>query len=255
MTPDRLALVVWSAVAPDAAPPPDGPPRMLPATEGPGWRSPVALRLAPSLGRSSRDLAHEAAARLRGHPDVGSVQVLGYGMLEVVLTPRAAGIVVTRVMAGETEVDLAVLTGRFATPPLPGPGRRRRDDPVFAVVWAHARARTVLSLAAGEGIGPAGAVGDLLAGPAEMALLTALAAFPHDVSRATRTGDAGSLLLRLVGLAGRTHDWLDLESVVPWRKDEPVTAVHHARVALAAAAAACLVRGLRLLDLPRPVRV
>ncbi|MEO3937081.1 DALR anticodon-binding domain-containing protein [Dermatophilaceae bacterium Soc4.6] len=252
MTPDELARVVWSAVAPATPPPPEGRPRVVPAADGPGWRSPLALRLAPGLARSSSALAQEAAARLAVHPDVGVVRVLGEGVLDVVLTPAAAGTVVARVLSAGG--GAAPPAQSLATPGLPGPGRRRRDEPVFALVWAHSRARTVVALAAAQGIGPA-EVGDLLTDPAETALLTALAASADDVARAIRADDGLWLLRRLAELAGRTHDWLDPETVVPRRVDDPVGPVHQARVALALATALVLGAGIDLLGLPRPVPV
>jgi len=252
MTPEQLARVVWAAVVPGTPPPGDGLPRVVPAADGPGWRSPAALRVARGLARPPSEVAREAAARLRGHPDVGAARALGDGTLDIVLTPAAAGTVVSRVLSGEGEDWTA--PSRFATPALPRPGWRRRDDPVFALVWAHARARTVVTLAAAQGMEP-GPVADLLADPAEGALLTALAAFPDDVSRAAPSGDTTSLLRRLAVLAGRTHDWLDRESVIPRRVDDRVTATHQARLALASATAAVLALGLDLLGLPRPVPV
>ena len=257
MTPDALAAALRAALpAGDTDIPVDvvGRVRVVPAPDGPGWRSPLALVAAPSARMPPATLAASVAERLARHPAVASATVLGDGMLDVVLTPVAAGEVVARIL-GSTRTTSEGDVTLGPRPGLPAPGRRRPGDPAFLALWAHARAVTLVDQAARQGFSPTTDVADHLARDIDLRLLTALAALPDDAARAVARQDAAGFLRRVVDLATRTHAVLDAADVVPRTVGDPLTAGHGARIALVAAAGRELARGLRLLDLPTPDRL
>lgn len=128
-----------------------------------------------------------------------------------------------------------------------------RDNPVFYVQYAHARARSVLRSAAetfgAEAVtGPALADGplDLLADPDEIALIRQLAAWPRVVEAAAEAHEPHRLAFYLHDLAGAFHafwtrgkDEARLRFIV---EAEPHTT--RARLALVQAIAAVIASGL-----------
>lgn len=123
-----------------------------------------------------------------------------------------------------------------------------RENPVFYVQYAHARARSVLRAAAERGIGPGGDLGTL-ADPAEMAVLRRLAAWPRVVEGAALAREPHRIAFFLYDLASDFHmlwnrgrDDAALRFLQEGR--DPETA---ARVAMVAAVATVLRSGLGVL--------
>ncbi len=123
-----------------------------------------------------------------------------------------------------------------------------RENPVFYVQYAHARARSVLRAAAERGITPSGDLGTL-ADPAEMAVLRRLAAWPRVVEGAAVAREPHRIAFFLYDLASDFHmlwnrgrDDAALRFLI---EDRP--AETGARVALVAAMATVLRSGLAVL--------
>jgi arginyl-tRNA synthetase len=129
-----------------------------------------------------------------------------------------------------------------------------KDNPVFYVQYAHARARSVIRKAEAAGI--AGAASDLgrLTHPAELALARLLGHWPRQVEQAARTNEPHRIVFFLGDLAAEFHalwnrgtDDPALRFVQP--EDPAATA---AKVALVQATAVVISAGLGILGV-RPV--
>ncbi len=122
-----------------------------------------------------------------------------------------------------------------------------RENPVFYVQYAHARARSVLRAAAERGIGPGTAL-ETLADAAEIAVLRRLAAWPRLVEGAALAREPHRIAFFLYDLASDFHmlwnrgrDDAALRFLIDDRPAETA-----ARVALVAAVATVLRSGMRV---------
>ncbi|MFO7249799.1 MAG: DALR anticodon-binding domain-containing protein [Actinomycetes bacterium] len=221
----------------------------IPAPRG-SWRHEAVYASAAALRAPERGA--ELAARLRAVPGVRDVRTAPGGML--LITVDRPGEVVREIAAGG-----AALPAAPAEPaPDAGPGRaggrwpdlpRNWDNPGFVVRYAHVRAAAVQRWAARLGVPEAGFDPDALSAPPDRAAVRVLAEWP---SRRRRPGlDHGPYLERL---ALAYHDAHERAPALP-RGDEPVGAVHVARVWLARAVRAVLAAGLAALGETPPARI
>ena len=84
-----------------------------------------------------------------------------------------------------------------------------RDNPVFYVQYAHARIRSILRRAAGEGLAPSDAHLDQL-GPDDLALVKQAAQFPREVEAAAMAREPHRIAFFLYDLAAAFHAYWNL---------------------------------------------
>lgn len=205
-----------------------------------GWTSPAPRRLAAAARmplpvletRLAAAFVAALAGRLGGDAD-GAVGV-GDGFLVVTPGAEALGSVVAAVLA------VGPAYGRPDGPVSPlvvdptVPQRRTPDNPLFVVMWAHARCAVLIDRATGDverGIA-------VTPTTAERVLVLLLADLPRAVADA---GHPATLLRRVLEVADATHGWLA-------EFEGPGTG----RPELVAAARQVLATGLDLLGLPAP---
>lgn len=134
--------------------------------------------------------------------------------------------------------------------------RKTNDNPVYYVQYAHARICQVRRNAQSVGIGLAAFHPQLLDGPADAALLTALGEFPRVVAAAAELRAPHRLAHYLEQLAGVYHRWYDSEAsrVIP-KGDAPITDGNRTRAWLNEATRVVLANGLALLGVGAPERM
>lgn len=132
------------------------------------------------------------------------------------------------------------------------------ENPVYYVQYAYARTRSVDRNAAEHGVtrSAAGATFDpaLLDSEADGELLGVLARYPEIVTQAAELREPHRVARYLEDLAAAYHGWYGQSRVTP-RADEPVTAVHEARLWLNDAAGQVIANGLGLLGVSAPERM
>ena len=92
-----------------------------------------------------------------------------------------------------------------------------KDNPVFYVQYAHARIRSTLRKAAGEGMAPSGDHLDLL-GEEELALVKLAAQFPRLVEAAAAAREPHRVAFFLYDLAGALHGYWNLGNDKPEKR-------------------------------------
>ena len=134
--------------------------------------------------------------------------------------------------------------------------RRKNENPVFYVQYAHARTFNVAALAVEDGVHTAdGFDPELLTDATEAALLAALGDFPRVVAQAAQLREPHRVARYLEDLAGRFHRWYDTCRVRPQGRDEQVTDLHRTRLWLNDATRQVLANGLDLLGVSAPERM
>ena len=123
-----------------------------------------------------------------------------------------------------------------------------KDNPVFYVQYAHARIRSTLRKAAGEGLTPSGENLDLL-GAEELDLVKLAAQFPRLVEAAAAAREPHRIAFYLYDLAGALHSYWNLGNDRPEKRfivaqDPKLTA---ARLYLAAQIGQLVKNGLAIL--------
>ncbi|MGP3914577.1 anticodon-binding protein [Nonomuraea sp. 10N515B] len=177
------------------------------------WEREAVYLSAAALRR--RAPAEALAERVRAVPGVADVEVRGNGFLRITVA------VPGELLESMEPVEIPEPTW----PDFP----RTWDNPGFVVRYAHVRARAVRRWARELGVPEAGFRPEALDDPYDRQVLRVLAELPgRAVSR-----DPGWETY-LVRLALAFHDAHEHAPAVP-RGDEPVTAVHTARVRLAEA--------------------
>jgi len=128
------------------------------------------------------------------------------------------------------------------------------DNPVFYVQYAHARTHQVARNAQAAGITGESFDSSQLSHPSEAELLAALADYPRAVAQAAQLREPHRVARFLEDLSGSYHRWYDACRVTP-KGDDPVEAVHHARLILNQATGQVLANGLGLLGVSAPERM
>ena len=128
------------------------------------------------------------------------------------------------------------------------------DNPVFYVQYAHARTHQVARNAQAAGITGEAFDSSQLSHPSEAELLAALADYPRVVAQAAQLREPHRVARFLEDLSGSYHRWYDACRVTP-KGDDPVEAVHHARLILNQATGQVLANGLGLLGVSAPERM
>ena len=114
-----------------------------------------------------------------------------------------------------------------------------KDNPVFYVQYAHARAHSVLRNAAAEGFTP-GAASTAQNHPAELALIRKLAEWPRIVEQAALAHEPHRIAYYLYELAAQFHGlWALVKFILPEDKD-----LTQARLAMVKAVAIVVASGL-----------
>ncbi len=132
--------------------------------------------------------------------------------------------------------------------------RKTNDNPVFYVQYAQSRTRAVARNAEAAGIDRSGFDPSALAHETESELLGVLADFPRVVLQAVELREPHRIARHLEELAGSYHRWYGSCRVIPLG-DEPVEAVHRARLVLNDATGQVLRNGLALLGVSAPERM
>jgi arginyl-tRNA synthetase len=133
--------------------------------------------------------------------------------------------------------------------------KQTNDNPVFYVLYAHARTAGVgrnardLEVRTEDGFDPG-----LLDHETETALLAQIGEFPRVVAQAAELREPHRVARHLETLAAAYHKWYDERRVTPMG-DEPVTDVHRTRLWLNEATRTVLANGLRLLGVSAPDRM
>ncbi|MFC0863033.1 anticodon-binding protein [Sphaerimonospora cavernae] len=234
MTPVRLAELLGELLG--------LPPREPPVPYG-SWEreavyaSPIALRGA----RQAREVAEELAVGLRAHDGVAGVRVRPDGLLLIAVT--CPGEMVREIVRANGMPRWAAVTepGR-AAPDFP----RTWENPGFVVRYAHVRAVAVRRWARDLGVPETGLRPEALDDPYDRAVLRLLAELP---SRAASRAPSWETYAEHLALA--FHDAHEHAPAVP-RADQPVTAVHTARLWLAMAVRTVL---SGVLSTPLPTRL
>lgn len=201
-----------------------------------------------SFGRCGpAEVAEQIAVRLRGRDGVSAVRVRPDGILVIAVT--CPGEIVREIVrppasaASPWSARLpAVAEPGQAAPDFP----RTWENPGFVVRYAHARAAAVLRWAADLGVPRADFRPQALDDPYDRAVLRLLAELP---SRAVSRAPAWAAYAERLALA--YHDAHEHAPATP-KGDEPVRAVHTARLWLAAAVRSVL---SRVLATPLPERL
>ncbi|MEO9152707.1 MAG: DALR anticodon-binding domain-containing protein [Lapillicoccus sp.] len=224
------------------------------------WSSPVARRLADTAGRPAGPLAcHLAVALAERLGHVGSdafVEVVGDGFLAVTPGRRDLAGVVTAVLAAGPAYGRPPDPVRALVVDPSVPQRRTPENPLFVVMWAHARCHVLP-----ERHGAAGSSATPMTPPASTAtsspsppstaerlLVLRLADLPRAVLSAG--GDPATVLRRLHEVALSAHRWLDELGALDGSDPPPRRAA--GSPALAVAARVVLATGLDVLGLPAP---
>ncbi|MFT4285560.1 MAG: DALR anticodon-binding domain-containing protein, partial [Protaetiibacter sp.] len=132
--------------------------------------------------------------------------------------------------------------------------KRTNDNPVFYVQYAHSRTRAVARNAEAAGVTREGFDPSLLSHETESELLGALAEFPRIALQAVELREPHRVARYLEELAGSYHRWYGACRVIPLG-DDPVEAVHRARLTLNDATGQVLRNGLGLLGVSAPERM
>lgn len=132
--------------------------------------------------------------------------------------------------------------------------KRSNDNPVFYVQYAHARTHQVARNAAQSGVERVDFDAATLTDETESVLLGVLAEFPRVVAQAAELREPHRVARYLEQLAAAYHKWYDTCRVAP-QGDEPVDAVHRARLHLSDAAGQVLRTGLALIGVSAPERM
>lgn len=132
--------------------------------------------------------------------------------------------------------------------------KKTNDNPVFYVQYAHSRTRAVARNAEAAGVTREDFDPSLLAHETESELLGALAEFPRITLQAVELREPHRVARYLEELAGSYHRWYGSCRVIPLG-DEPIEAVHRARLTLNDATGQVLRNGLALLGVSAPERM
>ncbi|MEU7167617.1 ArgS-related anticodon-binding protein NrtL [Streptomyces morookaense] len=230
----------------------------------------VALPLAKDSGRPAREVAEILRRRLAAEPGIARVDIAGPGFLNITLASAPQVRVVRSLLRTAdpgTPLDLpppppellARLgpdAARWSLLSPPGLDRdlllvQRESNPLFRVRYAHARTAALLRNARDLGFGPelpedsAEELAD-----ADGPLFAALADHP----RIAAARDAGRLARHLERLADAFLRWHADCPVLP-RGEEKPSAVHRARLAVAAATGKVLADGLHQLGVTAPAHL
>lgn len=132
--------------------------------------------------------------------------------------------------------------------------KRSNDNPVFYVQYAHARTHQVARNAAASGVERTDFEASTLVDETESVLLGVLAEFPRVVAQAAELREPHRVARYLEQLAAAYHRWYDTCRVTP-QGDDPIEAVHRARLHLSDAAGQVLRTGLGLIGVSAPERM
>jgi len=132
--------------------------------------------------------------------------------------------------------------------------RQSNENPVFYVQYAHARTCSVARNAALSGVERIDFEPAALAHPSEAVLLGLLADLPRVCSQAAQLREPHRVARYLEQVASAYHKWYDQCRVIP-TTDQPVAAVHRARLHLNDATGQVLANGLDLLGVSSPERM
>jgi len=132
--------------------------------------------------------------------------------------------------------------------------RKKNDNPVFYVQYAHARISSVLRNAAELGVDKGDLDPNLLDHERENDLLGALGEFPRVVATAAELREPHRVARYLEELAGVYHRFYDSCRVLP-QGDDDVTDLNRARLWLCEATRTVLANGLELLGVSAPDRM
>jgi arginyl-tRNA synthetase len=132
--------------------------------------------------------------------------------------------------------------------------RKKNDNPVFYVQYAHARISSVLRNAAELGVDKGELDPNLLDHERENDLLGALGEFPRVVATAAELREPHRVARYLEELAGVYHRFYDACRVLP-QGDDDVTDLNRARLWLCEATRTVLANGLELLGVSAPDRM
>lgn len=132
--------------------------------------------------------------------------------------------------------------------------KRSNDNPVFYVQYAHARTHQVARNAAASGVERVDFDASTLVDETESVLLGVLAEFPRVVAQAAELREPHRVARYLEQLAAAYHRWYDTCRVTP-QGDDPIEAVHRARLHLSDAAGQVLRTGLTLIGVSAPERM
>ena len=132
--------------------------------------------------------------------------------------------------------------------------RRTNDNPVFYVQYAHARTRQIVKNAQLAGVSIDTFDPSRLSHESESILIAKLAEFPRLLASAAEFREPHRVARYLEDVAGSFHRWYDACRVIPLA-GEPVTDLHHSRLALNLAVSVVLRNGLGLLGVSAPERM
>jgi arginyl-tRNA synthetase len=132
--------------------------------------------------------------------------------------------------------------------------RRTNDNPVFYVQYAHARTRQIVKNAELAGVATEVFDPSFLSHESESVLIAKLAEFPRVLASAAEFREPHRVARYLEDVAGSFHRWYDACRVIPLA-GEPVTDLHHSRLALNLAVSVVLRNGLGLLGVAAPERM
>ena len=132
--------------------------------------------------------------------------------------------------------------------------RKKNDNPVFYVQYAHARISSVLRNAVELGVDKGELDPNLLDHERENDLLGALGEFPRVVTTAAELREPHRVARYLEELAGVYHRFYDACRVLP-QGDDDVTDLNRARLWLCEATRTVLANGLELLGVSAPDRM
>ena len=193
---------------------------------------------------------------------IGQLVKMMKGGEEVRLSKRAGNIITLEDLVEEVGVDAARYS--LIRYPVDSPlvldldllVKRTNDNPVFYVQYAHARISSVLRNAVDLGIDWRNAEFDSaeLVHEKELELLGALGEFARTINTAAELREPHRVARYLEDLATYYHRFYDNCRVLP-RGDEPLEAVHVARLWLCAATRQVIANGLDLCGVSAPERM
>ena len=172
------------------------------------------------------------------------------GLLALTLTEASRARVVRLVL----DAPDSYAAGPHGYAPVPGEpaGSRRGEDPLIPAQLAHARLCRLVRNAHAAGVQrPGDPRLEALTEVAERRLLVALADQPDRLDR--HAGDRAQLVRAVADVARRADGWT--APLRPARREEPVLAIHGARLALAEATRIVLRNGLAGLGAGAPERM
>jgi arginyl-tRNA synthetase len=132
--------------------------------------------------------------------------------------------------------------------------RKKTDNPVYYVQYAHSRLASILRNAEDLGVRDDPYDPALLSHEREGDVLRALAEFPRVVATAAELREPHRVARYLEDTAARFHKFYDTCRVLP-HGDEPAEPVHRARLGLVAATRTVIANGLDLLGVSAPERM